>query len=658
MLSFQNPTLLWLLPLAALPLLLHLLSRQLPPRLAFPTTRFLLKSPRPQHGHRRWQDWLLMLCRMALIALLCLALAGPRWSPPVDRPTTTPHPPALAILLDASASMLPHAAQARASTMQLLADHPGWEIAIFTFDNSSNLLSINSLGTWMPGYAEGHPATALRQAGQWLAQHANSAESHLAIVSDFQHSNWSAELPGIPLETQLELHEMAKSQPQDNAAITSVQSVPVGENQLRMRIGWRNWGDKPQHRTLNIFWGSRHISQEIELPPHAEGATAVVTDWTPNENHASAVLDPADSFPADDRYCFWAQRNPAVPVLLLLPDNSSDGPLADELEFFLQRALTAERSGVPGHFTVQSLGASSLTLVDLRNFALVILAGCVERLAPDATGPLREYLSTGGSVVFLPGSTPVVAWRYLHENGFINFGEQGLSRQPTGLGEVPAKTLLAPLFPATAPSDLHLFNIRQTLRVVPPSTDAILLQTLDGLPALVQHDTEVGGSLYAFTFAFHHEVTDFPLTQSFLPIIREICAAATQSHSETIRLLCGEPFPALTALDGTPLHLELLEDTASPGLARLGSHPVEINVSPLESQPNRADLEELRRILQRPQEDGDAIMPDDLPQVSHDLRPWAYTALAVLAILELLLLFAGHPVQHDSEKHIFSTLWH
>lgn len=656
MFSFQAPILLWLLPLAAVPLLLHLLSRQLPPRLAFPTTRFLLKSPRPQHGHRRWQDWLLMLCRMALIALLCFALAGPRWSPPVDHPTTIPQPPALAILLDASASMLPHADQARTVTAKLLAEHPGWEIAIFTFDHSSNLLSKDSLDTWQPGYAEGHPVTALRQAGQWLAQHANSTESHLAIVSDFQHSNWNTELPGIPPKTQLELHEVSNSQPPDNAAITSVQSVPVGENQLRMRIGWRNWGDKPQHRTLNIFLGAKHISQEVELPPHAEGATAVVTEWSPAENHASAILEPADSFPADDRYCFWAQRNPAVPVLLLLPDNSSDGPLADELEFFLQRALTAERPGVPGHFTVQSLGASSLTLVDLRNFALVILAGCVERLTPDATPPLREYLSTGGNAVFLPGCAPVAAWRYLHENGFITVGEQGLSRQSTGLGEVPAKTLLAHLFPATAPSDLHLFTIRQILRIPLPPTDTILLQTLDGLPALIQHDAEGGGTLFAFTFAFHHEVTDFPLTQSFLPIVREICSDATQSHSETIRLLCGEPFPSLTALDGTSLRPELLEDTALPGLARLGSHPVEINVSPLESQPNRADLEELRRILQRT-DDGDATTPDDLPQVSLDLRPWIYTALAVLAILELLLLFAGHPVQHDSEKHIFSTLW-
>ena len=661
MLSFQNPTLLWLLPLAVLPLLLHLLSRQLPPRLVFPTTRFLLKSPRPQQDRRRWQDWLLMLCRMALIALLCLALAGPRRTPHADRHDAAAQPPALAILLDASASMQSHAEQARNVTQRLLAENPGWETAIFTFDQSVNLLDQNTLGTWMPGYAEGRPANALRLAGQWFAQRGNATEHHLAIVSDFQQSNWSAELPGIPPETTLTLLEMSADQPNGNAAITSVQTTPVGEKQLQLRVAWHNWSDQASRRKIHIMLETNDLYRDVELAPQSVGATAILTDWTPAENHGEAVLEPTDDFPADDRYCFWAQRNPPVPILLLLPDGAMDDTLADELEFFLQRALTAERTGVPGHFSFQSLGASSLPMVDLKNYALVILAGCAERLPPDAAPQLHDHLAHGGSVVFLPGSAPIVAWRYLRENHLLDIPEQGLSRQSTGLDEVPAKTLLSHLFPAANPSDLHLFSIRQILRVTPAPTDAVLLQTLDGLPALIRHDIEGTGAIYAFTFAFHHEITDFPVTQSFLPILREICADATHAHSETIRLHCGEPVPELRALDGTPLQLELLEDTARPGLARLGSHPVEINVSPLESQPERASLDEVRRVLQRASdaESPDAAsIPNTLPPGTRDLRGWCFAALAVLAVMELLLLLAGRPAVRDTEKHIFTTLWH
>ncbi|MBR4125643.1 MAG: BatA and WFA domain-containing protein [Victivallales bacterium] len=648
------------LPLATLPLLLHLLSRQFPPRLAFPTTRFLLKSPRPQQGRRRWQDWLLMLCRMALIALLCLTIAGPRWTPKSADTPSDAQPPALALLLDTSASMLTHADQVRDAVKRLLTNHADWEIAIFAFAHSSNYLDENSLGKWEPGYSEGCPANAVRQATQWLSQRAIAAERRLAIISDFQRSNWSVTLPALPPETQLDLQAVPDILTSANVAITAVQPTPLSDSQLRLRVSWKNWGDQAQKRELRITLGSRIVTQNLELPPHAEGATAIVTEWSPAENHAVATLEPSDAFPADDQYFFWAQRNPPVPVLLLLPDSSSDGPLADELEFFLQRALTAERNGVPGHFTVQSLGASSLSLVDLKNFALVFLAGCTERLSSEDAPQLHDHLARGGSVIFLPGSAPVAAWRYLRENGFVSISEQGLTRQSTGLGEVPSKTLLAKIFPATAPSDLHLFTIRQFLRIVPSPNDVVLLQTLDSIPALIRHDAEDAGPFFAFTFAFHHEITDFTLTQSFLPILREVCADATQSHSETIRLHCGDAVPELHALDGTLLELELLENTERPGLARLGNHPVEINVSPQESQPERVDLDELRRVLLRVDNTAEAPapFPDDIPaKGEHDLRIWGFAALAGLAVLELLLLLAGHPIQRDSEKHIFSTLW-
>ena len=658
MLTFLAPNLLWLLPLAALPLLLHLLSRQLPPTLRFPTTRFLLKSPQPQQGRRRWQDWLLMLCRMALVALLCLALAGPRWMPkaPTD---DAAQPPALALLVDASASMRPHAETVRSAVQKLLKEHSGWETAAIAFGQNATPLAADRLDAWEPGFTEARPAAALGLLRDWLSQHARAAERKVVIVSDFQRSNWSGALPALPPETTVELLAVPERSETVNAAVTAVQATPLGERQLRLRVSWRNWSDQPQRRTLRIALGGRELLQDLELQPHAEGATALVTEWSPAENRGTATLEPPDALPADDQFCFWAQRTPPTHVLLLLPDGATDTALADELEFFLQRALTTERPGIPGRFAVQSLGASALPLIDLRNFALVLLAGSAERLPAEAARQLQSHLDSGGGVIFIPGSAPVAAWRFLAEHGLLTAPEQGLLRQPTGLGEVPQKTLLARLFPPAAPSDLHLFTIRQLLRVTPAADDAVLLQTLDGLPALLRHDSTDHGALYAFTFAFHHDVTDFPLAQAFLPILREICAEATDGHSEVIRLHCGEPFPNLHALDGTPMPPELLEDTARPGLARLGPHPVEINVSPLESSPDHAPLDEIRRVLLRPEEraDAPAAAISAPPPGVRDLRGYCLAAIAAIAILELLLLLANRPAQRDSERHIFITLW-
>jgi len=659
MLTFLAPQLLWLLPLAALPLLLHLLSRQLPPRLAFPTTRFLLKSPQPQQSRRRWRDWLLMLCRMALVALAALALAGPRWMPPPQE-AAAPHAPALAVLLDASASMRPHAETARRTAQALLAEHSGWETAAIAFDLEPRTLDAERLDAWEPGFAEARPAAALGVLRGWLDQHASAPARKVVVISDFQRSNWSGALPALPPETTVELVAVPEAAETANAAITAVQTMPLDERQLRLRVSWRNWSDQPQRRTLRVSLGERELRQDLELQPHAEGATAIVTEWSPAENRGAATLEPPDALPADDQFCFWAQRTPPTPVLLLLPDGATDTALADELEFFLQRALTAERPGIPGRFAVQSLGASALPLVDLRNFALVLLAGSAERLPPEAAQSLQAHLAAGGGVIFIPGGAPVAAWRFLAEHGLLNAPEQGLLRQPTGLGDVPPKTLLARLFPPAAPSDLHLFTIRQLLRVTPATDDAVLLQTLDGLPALLRHDTTGHGALYAFTFAFHHEISDFPLAQAFLPILREISAAATDGHSEVIRMHCGEPFPTMHALDGTPMTPELLEDTARPGLARLGPHPVEINVSPLEAPPEHAPLDEIRRVLLRPQTDAEnapATAVAAPPPGVRDLRGHCLAAIAAIAILEMLLLLGGRTAHRDSERHIFTTLW-
>ena len=87
---------------------------------------------------------------------------------------------------------------------------------------------------------------------------------------------------------------------------------------------------------------------------------------------------------------------------------------------------------------------------------------------------------------------------------------------------------------------------------------------------------------------------------------------------------------------------------------------MEINSPKGESPPESVDLVELQRLLTasghgNSTEDG--LSPETM-DTTRDLRNWCLMALAILTVLELLLLLAGRPAHHDSEKHIFSTLWH
>src|SRR6516165_9333648 len=76
-LEFLFSAALFALPLAALPLILHLLYRRKSPVVQFPTLRFIKASLQQSAARRKVQRWLLLAIRMLLMALLIWAVAQP-----------------------------------------------------------------------------------------------------------------------------------------------------------------------------------------------------------------------------------------------------------------------------------------------------------------------------------------------------------------------------------------------------------------------------------------------------------------------------------------------------------------------------------------------------------------------------------------------------
>jgi len=76
-LNFLFAAALWALPLALLPIILHMLFRRKSPILLFSTLRFVKASMQQTAARRRIQRWLLLICRVLLLALLIWAVAQP-----------------------------------------------------------------------------------------------------------------------------------------------------------------------------------------------------------------------------------------------------------------------------------------------------------------------------------------------------------------------------------------------------------------------------------------------------------------------------------------------------------------------------------------------------------------------------------------------------
>jgi len=121
--GFLHPWLLLGLPLAAVPLILHLIQRRDPPTVDFPAVRYLVQVTQEHQRRLRLRHWLLLLIRTLLILALLLAAAGP--SAPL-REAVSHTPSALVLVVDDSPSSgvivsgAPRLAQLRAAAARVL----------------------------------------------------------------------------------------------------------------------------------------------------------------------------------------------------------------------------------------------------------------------------------------------------------------------------------------------------------------------------------------------------------------------------------------------------------------------------------------------------------------------------------------------------------
>ena len=79
MLSFGSASMLWWSLAAVIPFVLHLWNRKPKQVVPFAATRFLVAATKRQSKRIKFQQWILLLTRVAILLLLALALAEPRW---------------------------------------------------------------------------------------------------------------------------------------------------------------------------------------------------------------------------------------------------------------------------------------------------------------------------------------------------------------------------------------------------------------------------------------------------------------------------------------------------------------------------------------------------------------------------------------------------
>ncbi len=309
--TFLHPLVLLGLAAAAIPALLHLLERRVPPEAEFPPLRYLTEAERQSARRLRLRHLLLLILRTALIVLIVLAAARPLV--PARAGGSSEHEPtALAVILDNSPSagvvvdgrpLLDRLkAAARGSLARTTSNDRLWLVladGVARAGTRDGLIAVVDSASLWPRRLD--LTAAVRAAARLVgAEPLPAREVH--VVSDLQRTalgEGRADVPhGVrvlalaPAEQEPPNRGIGAARPADGAVVVSV-------------AGTRGMGPVP----VTVRVRGREVGRALAAP--GSGVSIALPALAPGWWVGEAGLDP-DELRADDRRLFaWRLAPPA-----------------------------------------------------------------------------------------------------------------------------------------------------------------------------------------------------------------------------------------------------------------------------------------------------------------------------------------------------------
>jgi hypothetical protein len=642
--TFLQPTFLIALAALAVPIALHLMSRDVPRLLRFPTIRHILKGQQVQAGRRGIRNWLTLLSRLLLLALVVLLFANP--VRPADAPAVTPRSSAeVAILVDLSASMSASAFAPFVATAvaEITAAHPGAPVALVAsagdivrearFPNNETTLAAVT-AELEPQLVAGDHDAALRLLPSLFSDRPG-VHRVVYILSDLQKQDWSTDrLPAVG-----ESYEFVFKTPPhagaDNLAIT--RAVPEvftrGESRrLRATVQVRNFAVAPATARLTVRAGAQAVHRDIEL--RGEHSEKFVIDLdNVAVDIASAELTASEPYHADNRYHFWI--GPQAPYRVALLGNAEHDIEARQGMFFVGKALGITLPGAP-RIELRAGPPELIWEEDLSTFDCIFLFDAMTGYGSEDMHLLQQYAAAGGTLVYVCGQRAADNIARLRDAGMTGArfrGYQGdLSQFRVHHVETVASGYPAVALFAREPSDLRVVPIFKTVRLNAGPKAVALLALGDGTPLLLREPVE-NGLLFTLACSLSARWSELPTALSFLPLVHQLVQVGGADRSRgVLEATVGELATAQLAAAGI---LPDAEVPAAAGVHIVAGVPIEQNVTRAESDLRPADAFTVSRQLANA---GVAAGPVDAVATASassgaPLRPvLAWLLLAVLAL--------------------------
>ena len=547
---FLSPLFLLGLFAAAIPVAIHLIRREKPPKLLFSTVRFLKKTSRKLVLFQQLRQLLLLALRAGLIALLVFAFARPLINQSVARLLDS-DPRSAVLLLDVSMSMRYEDVfeDARNEALDLIDDlDAGDEVALVTFDESVGMVrefntDLDSVRALLretePGYGATSYMPALRLANQ-LLESSRFENRALHLISDFQEAGMASFEEGWKLAPGIRFSGIDVGMPESvNLALTDVRSPEqLLEDELEQQIlaRIRSTGAVFRERAdVSLLLNGEVVdSQSVELDDRSERVVAFNARFPEQGSHIGRIQLAGDNFNVDNSWYFTVDVLPGIRILLVNGEASSQW-FEDEGHWF---SLAVGGSG-ESPFRLQALEPAALSAAALaRNDVTVLLN--VGDLSDSQANDLAEYVDGGGALLIAPGDQVAPE---LFNRQFAGISPATLTS--SDLADAGDYLVIAdydrrhPVF-RSLDTDWSA-RFQDHWRLAPNADADVLMQFDNAMPALVEQDFGEGKVLL-FASSMDLEWNNLPLQGLFLPFIHETLRHLAQPQFKQRSYQVGDRF--------------------------------------------------------------------------------------------------------------------
>jgi hypothetical protein len=611
--TFLNPLFLLGLVAAAVPVLIHLLTRRKPRRVEFSSVEFLREVRLVELRRFRLREWLLLALRVLAVACLALALGRPalRGAARGGGGST-----AALLLVDRSYSMRVREGdrtlfeRARARAVEVLdALEAGDRVQVMAFDQTARASfpeAVEDHGRARAALEALEPSAqptdleaALSAAIEALAK-TGALHRELYVFTDLQRAGLGREAPQRTPPPGLRVTFLAASAVPGPANLAASEARYRPGDPPSLEVGARAFGAGATDevpvavRSLAAPGEWREVGRGF-LPLAAGAAHGLVIARAPVTLGGDVTVG-GDALALDDRRAFAAGQGGAVRVGLVTGEAAAGGagsagaataaggatggaagplkrnPLAVLLETGQEAGRFAPSRIEPGRVSTAALAGLDVVVLD-----------DVASLGEGALQAVVDFARGGGglAVVLGPGTDPVFANTRL----FAALGGARLSGAAPRRAERGGWTLRRAAvghpalagFPEAAGDALSQAQFQTAWAVDPGPRGRVLARFAPDLPALVESDR-----VLIFTSDVGAAWSDFPFSGAFVPFWSQALAALAQGNAPALtpgqRLDLPAP-PAEARADWTlraPSGQEVpLEARLSGGATRLSSPPLE-----------------------------------------------------------------------------------